>query len=61
MWTSDSNTTNIKLKGDSKYLIIEWVKWQEKLNAMPAKKSVHAVRIWSNLIKNSMDVKVWNN
>jgi hypothetical protein len=53
--------TNMNLEREAQYLLIEWMKWNEKLNAMPATKAVNAVKTWSELIRKSMEVKVWNN
>jgi hypothetical protein len=57
----NQKTLSISLDNESQLLLIQWAKWQEKLNRMPAPKAVNAVRTWANLIEESLKVKVWNN
>lgn len=57
----NSKPLKIDLNRDSQYLLIEWMRWNEKLNAMPPTKAVYAVRAWTDLIQKSLEIKVWNN
>jgi hypothetical protein len=54
-------TINVNLDREAQYLLIEWMRWNDKLNAMPPAKAVTAVKVWADLVKKSLEVKVWNN
>jgi len=54
-------TLSVNLDREAQYLLIEWMRWNEKLNAMPPSKAVGAVKAWADLVRKSLEVKVWNN
>jgi hypothetical protein len=54
-------TVNINPDRDAQYLVLQWMRWNEKLNAMPPNKAVNAAREWQKLIRQSLQIKVWNN
>jgi hypothetical protein len=54
-------TYNVNPDREAQYLLIEWMRWNEKLNAMPPSKAVDAVKAWADLVRGSLEVKVWNN